>query len=476
MSKLFEMWNKIGAQKWLPYFLLIVIGAVICVLDHQNEMWEGAADNYWHYYFSKYAFQFPKFFLHHWGKPIFILLTCVVTQFGFYALTIFNIVCGLLSALVAFKWCRKMGFGYSPAAILIVIFSPVYLCFIQSGLTEPLFSLLIIYSAYLLYFEKYAWACLIISTLPFSRSEGMFILLIFAVYLVIVRKWKYLPLVTVTFLVYAIIGVFAGKGFFWYFSENPYAVVSPYGHGSYWWFFKKYNYIFGAPYIIAFFSGAALVVRNIILKKEFYFWKDPGNNFKLLYLTFLPTVAFFLFHVYAWGAGKFGSAGLERVMASVVPVGAIVCMVAINAVHSINFRMVRSLALIVFLYFLVNAPFIHYSYPVKAYASEKVEREAAAWFVPLREPGSTIFYTHPGIIFFADYNPFDPLNAECMGFPMDAECIPAGTKGKFYFFWDTMFTAKSCNRSLEELEKCPRLRKMKEFSDMDFKLVVFESI
>ena len=96
MNTLLQKWNALVAQKWVIYFLLLALGIVIAAVDYRNEMWEGSADNYWHYYFSKYAFQFPKYFLHHWGKPVFILATCVVTQFGFYALTLFNIVCGLL--------------------------------------------------------------------------------------------------------------------------------------------------------------------------------------------------------------------------------------------------------------------------------------------------------------------------------------------------------------------------------------------
>jgi hypothetical protein len=476
MAGIFKIWNDIGAKKWFPYLLLVAIGTVIAVVARDNEMWDGGGDNYWHYYFSKYAFRFPKFFLHHWGKPFFILLTCVVTQFGFYALNIFNIVCGLLSALIAYKWCKKMGFGYSTAAILVVVISPVYLSIMNSGLTEPLFSLLVIYSAYLLYFEKYTWACLVISTLPFSRSEGMFILLIFMVYIIIVRKFKHLPLLAVAFVFYGLLGLLAGKNFLWYFTENPYAVVSQYGHGTYTHFITRYDFTFGAPYVIAFFVGTLIIGRNIILNKEFYFWKLPGKNFKLFYLSFIPTMAFFLFHVYAWGAGKFASAGLERVMGCVIPIGAMMCMVSVNMIHRINFRIVRSVLIIVFLYFSVNAPFIYYRYPIKAYGPEKAVREAASWFVKVREPGSRIFYTHSGIVFFADYDPYDPLNSECMNFPLEEDCTQKSAPGKFYYFWDNRYTPSACGVNLETLENCPKLRKMKEFSDWDFKIVVFETI
>jgi hypothetical protein len=480
MKRFFEKWTELGTKKWVPYVLLFLIGIFICVLDYQNEMWDGGADNYWHYYFSKYAFQFPKYFLHHWGKPIFILITCTVCQFGFYALNVFNIFCGLLSGLIVYKWCKKMEFGFSLTGIVIVLFAPGYFSVIQSGLTEPLFGLLVLYSAYLLYFEKYTWAALVISTLPFSRSEGMFILMIFAVYLMIVRQFKKLPLLTVTFIIYAFLGLFAGKGFLWYITENPYAPVSPYGHGSYWHFVERYDYTFGGPYLIVFAIGLLAVIRNIFSKREFAFWKNVGPNFKLFCLSLIPTISFFLFHLYAWGSGKFGSAGLERVMSSVIPLGAVICMVGINTIYKINISIIRSLALIVFLYFAVNETFFRFKYPTHAWGPEKVEREAADWFVKVREKNSRIFYAYPALIFYANYNPFDKDNAECFGFP-NSNCIPYEGKElienkKFYYIWDSYFCENSCGNKLSDIENCPNLKRMREFNDGNFKLVFFESI
>ncbi len=462
-----------GRSKHFGIILLVLSGIFIVTISYFNETCEGGGDNIWHYYFSKYAFQYPKFFLHHWGKPFFILLTAPVSQLGFYALNVFNIICGLLSAYVAFIWCRKLNFGFSYFAIVLTLFAPVYLAVIQSGLTEPLFGLLLIFSAYLLFCEKYFWGAVLASFLMYSRTEGVFMIVIFSSYLTLIRQFKFIPLFFTAFIIYSFIGFFSGHDFLWYFTELPYRAVSPYGKGT-WIHFLRFNYSFSNTFVKCFILGFFILIRYIIINKEYNFIISTGPNFKIFCLVFIPSIAFFLFHVYAWATGKFASAGLERVFASVVPLASILCMYFLNLIWRIKFNLIRTVILIFITISLLKSTFRNYTYPRKATGPEKAEIAAAKWFKKYRQPNSTIFYAHPGIVFYDDYDPFDLSNRECFGFSLN-NCTQEGVKGKFYYFWDNGFSDFACHHKQEDMEKCVNLKKIKEFKEEDFKLVVFES-
>src|SRR5436853_7914626 len=124
-------------KKYFYLLLVLAVGILLAYLSYYNQMWEGGGDNYWHYYFSKYAYRFPKFFFHHWGKPFFILLSAPFSQFGFWALNLFNILCGLLSAIVCFFYCRNLRFNSPWLVVIILLFAPIYFLIFQRGITDP---------------------------------------------------------------------------------------------------------------------------------------------------------------------------------------------------------------------------------------------------------------------------------------------------------------------------------------------------
>lgn len=474
MKRYINSINRTLDSKYMALFMILLCGGSIMVLAYLNEVCEGGGDNYWHYYFSRYAPVYPKFFLHHWGKPFFILLSTPFSQFGFFALNVFNILCGICSAWIAYLWCKKLNLGYSFVVIPIVLFAPVYTEVIQSALTEPLFSLLIILSAYLLYNEKYFLGAIVASFLMYSRSEGTFIIIIFASYLLLIRKWKFIPFLATAFMLYSFAGYFSGHDFLWFFTENPYKEVSPYGHGDWNHFTKSYHKIFGVPFTFCFLAGLLLLLRGIYLNKEFLFWKEPKDNSKLFYLLFIPSLAFFLFHTYAWAEGKYASAGLWRVMASIVPIMAVIAMLAIDFLYRFKYSFYRVPLLIYFLIVMVASAFKYLHYPLKAKNDWKVEKEAADWFKKIRQPESVVYYSHVGIMFYGEFDPFSELNKECYGFSI-SNCGQDSKKRKLYYFWDSALSETLCGNKLSDLEKCENLMKIKEFSEKEFKLIVFES-
>lgn len=458
----------------------IVIVLILCLLPllyfaPRNEYSYGGADNYWHYFFSRYAFKYPKFFLHHWGKPVFILLSSPFSQFGLNGIKLFNILCALLSSIVCVKFCRDIGLKFSWLVIPVLLFNPLYFLVSQSALTEPLFSFILIFSAYLLYKENFFWGALLASSLMFSRTEGLFLVVYYGAYLCVLKKWKYIPLLTTTFIIYACIGSFSGHNFFWFFTENPYALKSSYGHGDTFHFFRLYQSIFGLPHVLLLLPGIFILLLSIIKKNELNVFQKPHSNTKIFLLVFIPAIMFFVFHVVSWRFGKFSSAGLERVMACIIPCTAILCMFAVNALT--NFKMnsrLISFAIIVILLFIVSFPFITNHFPLKAYSEEKAERDAATWLNKSKGKDFVIYYAHPAIVFYTDRDPFDrEHNKECFSYYKECNVekdIP------FYYFWDSSFSEFSCKTSISDLDTCTNMKRIKDFKEDNFLLAVYECI
>ncbi|MGB3948466.1 MAG: hypothetical protein WBM13_10810 [Bacteroidia bacterium] len=460
--------------KKIGLFLMIFMSFLVLIyFAPKNEFCEGGADNFWHYYFSKYSYSYPEFFLHHWGKPIFILLSAPFAQFGFIGIEIFNIICGLASAYVCYRFCCDLGLKYSWLVIPIVIFSPLYFVMLQSAMTEPLFGLLIILSSYLLFKKQFLIGAIVASFLIFSRSEGIFIVVYYAFYLMLFKQWKYIPTLLTAFFIYGFVGYFAGHSFLWYFTEMPYAVESPYGQGTWFHFFRFYKNIWGEPHLILLVVGIAILLFNIIRNKELNIFKHTGSSMQVILLVFIPALLFTFFHIISWRFGLFASAGLERVFACTIPCSAIVCMYTVNQFSNLKIpNYATKIIIAVCFLFVVGYPFNLYQFPRKAVADEKVERAAAEWFKVNGKNNYTIYYAHPAIVFYADLNPFDKVkNKECFEYYKD--CTIEKDK-PFYYFWDSAFSEFSCKTTKQELESCAGMKLVKQFKEDGFELCIYE--
>ena len=111
-------------------------------------------------------------------------------------------------------------------------------------------SLVLVAAIYLLYQEKYLAGALLMSFSIYTRTEGTFLTVYILLYLLLIGKWKYIPLLGVGFLIYSFIGKFSGHDFLWFFSENPYKAESPYGHGGWLDILQRYKVIWGTPQTI----------------------------------------------------------------------------------------------------------------------------------------------------------------------------------------------------------------------------------
>ena len=112
-------------EKYLVPAILLILVISYAILAIISEGTHGDADDIGHYRRSRYAFQFPEFFLYHWGKPFFTALSSPFAQFGFKGIRIFNVLAGTLAAYYTYRTAILLKFKFPVLAIFLVISSPL---------------------------------------------------------------------------------------------------------------------------------------------------------------------------------------------------------------------------------------------------------------------------------------------------------------------------------------------------------------
>lgn len=308
---------------------LIVPGVLFCLiagLSLLSEGYFGGADNISHYFISHYAFKYPHLFLSAWGRPVYTIISAPFALFGLQTVKLLNVMLGVATAWYAWRIAVMLKIHPAWPAMIFVCFAPLYFVMMPTALTEILFSFLAVISAYFFLKEKYIVAAILFSLLPFARSEGYLLIPIFLVALLWVRQLKAIPFLATGIIFFSLAGWICFGDILCLINRFPYPVnyTHPIYHetGSLWHFFNRRNLIIGLPLEILFLAGVAGMIRDL-------FSRDGSirNNARLLgILVFSPFLGYLALHSFLYWKAMGGSMGLERVMAAVLPLAAIVSL------------------------------------------------------------------------------------------------------------------------------------------------------
>jgi hypothetical protein len=318
-------------KKWVLLGLLI-LGLIFSFAAAFTPIPEGGADNYAHFNIARWAFRYPQLFLDHWGKPVFTILTAPFAQLGMTGVRIFNVVAGLLTAWFCYRLAVELKLKYAWFAAIVAVFTPIYFVMMFSGMTEVLFSLVLVLSLYLFFKENYLLSAVTISFLFLVRSEGLAFIGLFFIALIVRRQYKIIPLLFSGFILFSFIGwIFYYHDFWWLFNKRPYAIGGPdiYGSGEWYTFFKKMPLYFGPVVPVFVVTGTAVIVSEWIKTKD----KLISNPFLQILIVLGSFWGYLLVHNYLWWQG-ISSAGLVRVMAGVSPLVGIMAAVSLNYVST----------------------------------------------------------------------------------------------------------------------------------------------
>lgn len=406
-----------------------------------------SGDSVQHYLIARYAFEHPRLFFDHWGKPFFVLLGAPFAHFGFAGMKLFNLLAAAGSAWLAALCCRRLGYPNAGWAAQLFICAPYSFELIFSGLTEHCFGLVLILSIYLLITGRTAWAVVLVSFLPFVRSEGLVIMGVWALYLLAQRRWKYLPLLLAGHVVYALAGAWVHGSPLWVFKKIPYATPdSVYGAGELLHFADQLFYVIG-PVL---YGLLVLGMLGMIIRR-----KAKAEEWWLILGSFL---AYFTAHTLFWYFGIFNSMGLKRVLVGVMP------LIAILALRGLNFvlswaegkkRLQQALffmllAGVLIFPFTKNKAAVDWKNAFTLKADQQLAQDVAAYIrgAGIRTDSTAFFFSHPYLSISLGLDYFRPeLRRE-----LDPAALQYLKPGDIVI-WDNWFAVVDKDVTLEALQE-----------------------
>lgn len=449
-------WLK-SNQLWLCLGLYALFAILVIVIFSGTG---DSGDSVLHFLYAESAPKHPELYFNHWGKPVFTLLASPFAQFGFVGMKIFNSLVVLLTLYFTFRTAEGLNLKRSILTILFIACSPLLILHTFSGLTEPLFSLFIAIGLYLTVKKKWLAACIIISFLPFVRSEGLITMSAFGLYFLFQKQWKLLPWLAFGHVVYSIIGAFYYGDLLWVFTKIPYAsTTSIYGSGDLFRFVDQLPFVVGIPSAVLLGVGVVVSTWNVLRRKF-----NPEMHLIVLF----GFLSYFIAHSLFWYLGIFNSMGLNRVLLGVMPFMAILALVGANALVDLakSGKIQTVIAVVVAGLILIfpvldNPSSVHWKRDMNLSGEQKVAKQIAEFVINTEGREHRFIYAPPYLSVALQIDHFDKqkrmdINAEFMQYIKSGDII----------IWDSWFSVVDSHVPKELLQKQDNLRELKSFKGM----------
>lgn len=376
--------------RWLLGIYCGCLAAGIFFFTGTGDMGDSVA----HFLFARYAVVHPELYFHHWAKPVFVLLASPFAQFGFEGVKVFNALVSMACVYFTYRVAFQLKLKQPWIVALLLICMPLNYILTLSALTEPLFALFTILALYWCLGKKYVAAAVLLSFLPYVRSEGLIVLGVFALYFVYLKQFKFLVFLLSGSVVYGLAGYAVHHDVLWVFTKIPYAHLSSvYGKGPWYHFFEQLPNVVGIPVYILLWLGLIYAVY-LLFKKRF----SPDKHI-LIYTLFL---CFFVAHSLFWYLGIFNSMGLKRVFLCVGPIMAIMALEGYHFILKLlpaNTIVYKALATLLLLYVLVfpftpNPSAIQFHKDLMAPKEQLLADQLAKEIQGLTANGLPVVYNH----------------------------------------------------------------------------------
>jgi len=446
--------------------LLAILGIYAVVATFIIIFFDGtgdAGDSVFHFIFAKYAPAHPRLFFDHWAKPLYVLLASPFAQFGFVGIKIFNVIISLFTLFFTYKIAVKLELKNALLSSLILIFTPLSFVLTFSGLTEPLFALFLTGAIYLILVDKLRWAVILISFLPFVRSEGLIIIGVFGIYFLLKKQWKFIPILLLGHLVYSVAGFFVFNDFFWVFNKIPYSKLSSiYGSGELSHFVEQMIYVVGIPIYVLFWIGVISIGWKSIKKTV---------TVELQILVFVGFFAFLIAHSLFWYFGIFNSMGLKRVLVGVAPLVAIIALIGFNFLTEEVLKLGKKPKLIlqsllmgyVFVFpFTSNPAAINWDKDLNLTLDQTLVLQLADYVNENELTDQRFVYDHPFLSLALDIDHFDP-NKRIELTPN----YPNESKVGDLIIWENWFAVIDRGVLKDDLDQNPQLNQIMSLEAVD---------
>ncbi len=418
-------------------------------------------DSIMHYQFARWAVVHHELFFDHWAKPFYVLVASPFAQFGIPGIKIFNLLVSSITVVITYNIASNLNIKHKGLVAVMMVMAPGLITHSLSGLTEPLFALVLSVSI-LLYLRNYIWhALVVVSFLPFVRSEGLIICGVFAFMLIIEKQWKLLPLLLLGHVVYSFAGYPIHGKLLWVFTRIPYAHLSSvYGKGPWSHFFVALLNLIGVPLYVFLVAGLLAGIFNVVKSGMS---KIVLRKWILVYGCFL---AYFTAHVIFWKFGIFNSFGLVRVLVAVLPIMAILQLEGLNAFADLfKTSLLQRWVLNVFTLAIIAFPFIpfnsswHYQHDFCLNVSQLSDKQATDYikenFKDYKK--AQYYYDANYISILMDIDYFDTTTSRRVW-----EAYEHPPRGEAFLLWDNWYSAVDYKMGYDVPANNPRFKLVKK--------------
>lgn len=412
-----------------------------------------AGDSVMHYLFARYAPVHPELYLDHWAKPLFVLLASPFAQLGFSGMKVFNALCALGSTWLTYRTATALGITRSWTVAVLFMSMPAGVALTFSGLTEPLFALLLIGAVERCCQGRMFTAAFIASWLPFVRSEGLLVLGVMGVYLLVLRRWKVIPMLLTGSAVYALVGLVAIGDALWIFTKIPYArLASSYGSGEWTHFLEQLLYITGVPIYGLFWLGLVTIVVRMMQRRI---------RAEEVWLVLGVTVVYIVAHTLFWTLGIFHSMGLKRVLIGIAPLLAMIAVRGLEVLTGawpVYWPMLRKALFIGIIGHVIVFPFtsnpaaLDPMLDLKLTNDQRLALKLADRVRTERPVHGRVIHHHPYVNMAFALDPFEP--AQKLGFDALEDSLAPGD----LVVWENWFAVVEAGTDRAKLDRDPRLK------------------
>ncbi len=425
------------------------------------------SDGLMHYMLAKYAHIHPENFLDPWAKTGYTTVAWPFAQFGLKGAMFMNILCAGTSMWLVYKISKHLQIKHAWIAFIVLSLSTYYFKLMFSGLTEHVFSLVLITVIYLLLKNKWLIGTLILSSLPFFRQEGYIIMAALIPFYLYKRKFRFIPLLSSAFILVGLIGGIYYHNMMWIVRSNPYGYSQSYGSGPWWAFCIKLYYNIGLVNLLFLILGIITLFVTLLSSR----FKKGATEFLLV---FFPFFSFFIAHSLFWYLGIFHSMGLQRVLNCVTPLMAIIAAFGVSKILSGISEKFRTPVMAIMTIPLVIYPFLPGQSnvnPKKDFALTEYERRMrdACEFINIHYEHSLIYAEHPLIPYFLDIDPFDTRKMRRI-FQIDLSKVQAGD----IILWENDLAGTQSGLPVKMLFENKRFAGKRSFQTKNDYIVVFE--
>lgn len=168
-----------AGRRGLAAFLLgyVAVGTALCFLYPDGSEQDAPT----HFYFCRWAWKHPEFFVAPWPRPLFTTLYAFPALLGYSAAKILTVFIAAAAAWQTAAAAREMRLDRPWLAAPILLASPALFMLSIETMTEPLFALLLAVALRLHYRGSTNASLIVASFFPTVRPEGFLLALLFVI-------------------------------------------------------------------------------------------------------------------------------------------------------------------------------------------------------------------------------------------------------------------------------------------------------